>query len=159
MCQALFPHPAGCCSSWYLTNRHITSPGCYCLWCAAPRHYLPLFTVPQSVMCHVIRVYTFCPSWVCRDPEGKKGECVFVGGWHENEAARLLNVPGRQMGCGHPPDVPRCSWTSCGQSCWQARETQSHIVINHHTRCSMRLGCRRHPAEYLSKYCKASPST
>lgn len=46
-------------------------PGCYCHWCAAPRHCFPLFTVAQSVMCHVIRVYTFCPSWVCRDPEGK----------------------------------------------------------------------------------------
>lgn len=76
MCQALFPPTAGCCSSWWLTNRHITNNGCYCHWCTAPRHCLPLLTVPQSVMCHVIRVCTSCPWWVCRDP---KGMCKGMG--------------------------------------------------------------------------------
>lgn len=55
-------------------------------------------------MCHVIRVYTFCPSWVCRDPGGKGKERR--GWWREIEIARLVPVPGRWMGHGHPPSCP-----------------------------------------------------
>lgn len=75
------------------------------------------------------------------------------GGWCEIEATRLLAVPGRRMGHGHPvtsPDIPRCSRTSCGPSGWQARETQSHSMINHHTHCSMQLGSCWPTAEWLA---------
>lgn len=62
MCQTLFPHPAGCCSLWWLTNRRITGNGCHCHWCTAPRHCLSLLTVPRGVMFHVIGTYAFCPK-------------------------------------------------------------------------------------------------
>lgn len=101
-------------------------------------------------MCHVIRVYTFCPSWVCGDPGGKGG-----GGGGDVWLRRhvwLLSLGDEWAVVSPPtsPDSPRCSRTSCGQSSQQARETQSHSMINHHTRCCMQLGSHWPPAEWLA---------
>lgn len=93
---------------------HVVGAGSYCHWSALPRHCFSLFAAPQSVTCHVVSVFTFCPSCVCRDLEGKKGVCVFVRGGCDGRlrqnvcslSPRDKWAPPRPM---YPdiPDVPR----------------------------------------------------
>lgn len=122
------------------TNRHITGPGCYCHWCAAPRHRLPLFTAPQSVMCHVIKMYTFCPSWVCRDPGGKDRRGSLRC---EIEAIRLVAVLGVTNGPWSPlrrpqttPDVPSGPYAVRVADRPERRWVPAWLITTHTVACS-----------------------
>lgn len=136
----LIAHQQTRCGGWFLLS----------LMCT-PQALLFSFRCTSECYVSCRECVHFCPSCVCRDLEGKKGICVFVrGGCDGRLRQNVCSLSPRDKWAPPPttdvPRHPRCSQTSCGHRRWQAQETRSHSVINHHTLC-MLCGRRWHPTE------------